>query len=85
VEDVLRQEWDISQPQLLAQLEAAVRSSVPKAWRFSGEMREIARTFESGGLPDGFHQAAADIYERLSDIKNDSSAETDDVLELLCK
>lgn len=85
VEDVLRQEWDKSQPQLPAKLETAVKSSVPKAWRFSGEMLQIADTFEAQGLPDGFHQAAADIYERLAGFKDGSSLETDDVLEALCK
>ena len=85
VENVLRQEWNKSQPQLPAKLETTVRSSVPKAWRFSSEMLEIAGTFDSSGLPDGFHQAAADIYGRLSDFKDGTSLETDDVLNALCK
>ena len=27
-------------------------------------MREIAATFEAAGLPPGFHEAAAAVYER---------------------
>lgn len=37
-----------------------------KAWRFAGEMDEAAQTLEALGLPGGFHRAAAEIYERLS-------------------
>jgi hypothetical protein len=33
-------------------------------------MREIAATFEAVGLPTGFHDAAADIYERLAPFKD---------------
>ena len=32
-------------------------------------MREIAATFEAAGLPAGFHNAAADICERLAAFK----------------
>jgi 3-hydroxyisobutyrate dehydrogenase-like beta-hydroxyacid dehydrogenase len=41
-----------------------------KAWRFTGEMDEIATTFEAVGLPGGFHQAAGEVYRRLSTFKN---------------
>jgi hypothetical protein len=27
-------------------------------------MREVAATFEAAGLPPGFHEAAAAVYER---------------------
>ena len=40
-----------------------------KAWRFSGEMDEISSTFHSAGLPDGFSQAASEVYKRLSKFK----------------
>jgi len=32
-----------------------------KAWRWIGEMEEIAASFEAAGLPGGFHLAAADL------------------------
>jgi hypothetical protein len=40
-----------------------------EAWRFAGEMDEIASTFESAGLPGGFHAAAGEVYQRLSHFK----------------
>jgi hypothetical protein len=52
-----------------------------RAWRFAGEMDEIASTFESAGLPDGFHAAAGDIYRKLSGFKDAGKLpELDEVL-----
>lgn len=64
VEDALLAEWDRTQPGLRARSEAA-SGSVQKAWRFIGEMHEIAATFAKIGVPDGFAEAAADVYRRL--------------------
>ncbi|MEM9175693.1 MAG: DUF1932 domain-containing protein [Myxococcota bacterium] len=69
VEDALLAEWDTSQPGLAAR-SAGGRITAPKAWRFDGEMDEIARTFSAAGLPDGFHRAAGDVYRRLKDFKD---------------
>lgn len=41
-----------------------------KAWRFVGEMEEIAATFHAAGVPDGFHTAAADVYRRMAHLKD---------------
>ncbi len=49
---------------------ATAAIAAPKAWRYVGEMREIAATFEAAGLPAGFHNAAADICERLAPFKD---------------
>lgn len=46
-----------------------VRGVTAKAWRFTGEMEEIAATLGSAGLPDGFHLAARDLYQRLAGFK----------------
>ncbi len=55
-----------------------------KAWRFSGEMEEIASTFESAGLPEGFHLAASDIYKRISKFKGaDPMPTAEQVIEAL--
>ena len=70
VEAALLDEWKLSQPDLPARSEAAVKRNAPKAWRFVGEMEEIAATFAAAGLPDGFHQAAAEIYRRLAPWKD---------------
>jgi hypothetical protein len=57
-----------------------------KAWRFAGEMDEIAGTFESAGLPDGFHAAAGEVYRRLEHFKGaEEFPELDDVLKTLLK
>jgi len=70
VEAALLEEWKLSQPDLPARSEAAVTRNARKAWRFVGEMEEIAATFAAAGLPDGFHQAAAEIYRRLAPWKD---------------
>jgi len=49
-----------------------VCANTAKAWRFVGEMHEIAATFRGAGLPGGFHQAAAEVYERLEAFKDHS-------------
>jgi len=36
-----------------------------KAWRWVGEMEEIANAFADEDLPPGFHEAAAEIYRLL--------------------
>ena len=45
-----------------------------KAWRWVGEMEQIAATFEAAGLPGGFHLAAADVFERMTQFKDDRNA-----------
>lgn len=47
-----------------------IRGVTAKAWRFEGEMREIAATLEAAGLPGGFHLAAAELYARLAHFKD---------------
>jgi 3-hydroxyisobutyrate dehydrogenase-like beta-hydroxyacid dehydrogenase len=78
VEDDLLDEWDRTQPGLRARSEGAA-GSVSKAWRFVGEMHEIAATFAAAGLPDGFALAAAEVYQRLSEYK-DRAASLDEAL-----
>lgn len=70
VADALLKEWAISQPGLADRSAAAAKSTTPKAWRFAGEMAEIAATFAAAGLPDGFHAAAAQLYARLAVLRD---------------
>ncbi|HEX9147337.1 MAG TPA: DUF1932 domain-containing protein [Candidatus Binatia bacterium] len=70
VDQALLQEWAISQPDLERRSIQAAGVAVPKAWRYVGEMKEIAATFAVAGLPSGFHTAAADLYERLTPFKD---------------
>jgi 3-hydroxyisobutyrate dehydrogenase-like beta-hydroxyacid dehydrogenase len=69
VRDVLEQQWERDDPNLLKQNTQRLGRVTAKAWRFEGEMKEIATTFARAGFPDGFHLAAADIYGRLADFK----------------
>jgi 3-hydroxyisobutyrate dehydrogenase-like beta-hydroxyacid dehydrogenase len=64
VEDTLLAEWSESQPQLAGQSAQSARSAATKGWRWVGEMEEIAQSMAAAGLPDGFHQAAAEIFRR---------------------
>jgi 3-hydroxyisobutyrate dehydrogenase-like beta-hydroxyacid dehydrogenase len=72
VDGPLVREWERSVPDLPERSEAAVRGNARKAWRFVGEMDEIAATFAAAGLPDGFHRAAAEVYQRLTRYKDAS-------------
>jgi 3-hydroxyisobutyrate dehydrogenase-like beta-hydroxyacid dehydrogenase len=65
----LQHEWSLSQTTLSQKAVARVCKNTFKAWRFEGEMREIAATFSAAGLPDGFHDAASEIFRRLSNFK----------------
>ena len=46
------------------------------------EMHEIAATLEAAGMPPEFHQAAAEIYERLREFK-DTNPSIEEVLKKL--
>jgi len=70
IDAALVQEWERSLPGLPGQSAGAVRGSARKAWRFVGEMEEIANAFTAAGLPDGFHRAAAKLYRRLERYKD---------------
>ncbi|HEY8307737.1 MAG TPA: DUF1932 domain-containing protein [Lapillicoccus sp.] len=65
VDDVLRAEWEISQPDLAERLASAQRSATAKGWRWEAEMREIAATFAAVDLPAGFGDSAAEVFARF--------------------
>jgi 3-hydroxyisobutyrate dehydrogenase-like beta-hydroxyacid dehydrogenase len=64
---------------------AAVRVTriTDRAWRWVGEMDEIASTFASASMPRGFHEAAGEIYERLARFKDQPTPDSEAVLEAL--
>jgi 3-hydroxyisobutyrate dehydrogenase-like beta-hydroxyacid dehydrogenase len=70
VDDALLEEWRISQPQLEKRCDRAAAVATPKAWRYVGEMEEIAEAFAIAGLPGGFHKAAAELCARLESFKD---------------
>jgi len=66
VERTLLAEWQLSQPNLAAQSERSATAAAAKGWRWIGEMEEIAASMNAAGLPDGFHEAAAELFDRAS-------------------
>ena len=63
VRDQLESLWG---DKLTAQVHRRVAVNTAKAWRFAGEMNEIADTFAAAGLPNGFHLAAARTFDRVA-------------------
>jgi 3-hydroxyisobutyrate dehydrogenase-like beta-hydroxyacid dehydrogenase len=80
--DDLKRQWERRGPSL-ADVEREVVRAAPKAWRFVAEMHEIAATLEAAGMPPGFHQGAAQIYERLRAFKDAESPSVRQVLDTL--
>jgi 3-hydroxyisobutyrate dehydrogenase-like beta-hydroxyacid dehydrogenase len=70
VDEALVREWALSMPDLARRTEQAVAGNTKKAWRFVGEMHEIAASFASVGLPEGFHEAAAEVFQRMAHWKD---------------
>jgi len=70
IDDALLDEWAISIPDLAGQSERSAFGNAPKAWRFVGEMEQIAGAFDEHDLPAGFAVAAADLYRRLATFKD---------------
>jgi 3-hydroxyisobutyrate dehydrogenase-like beta-hydroxyacid dehydrogenase len=62
----LRAEFEYSQGQALAQMEARVPRLPADSGRWIGEMEEIAKTFADAGVTPGFHEGAAEIFRLLS-------------------
>jgi 3-hydroxyisobutyrate dehydrogenase-like beta-hydroxyacid dehydrogenase len=77
VRNVLESRWGQT---FTEQTHQRVVANSAKAWRFEGEMQEIAATFENAGLPGGFHAAAAVVFERLAQFKDEPAV---DIVELL--
>jgi 3-hydroxyisobutyrate dehydrogenase-like beta-hydroxyacid dehydrogenase len=58
--------WQASELDLGPRSLQAGEWAAKKGWRWAGEMDEVAATFRSAGLPDGFHRAAAEMFARAS-------------------
>ena len=84
VREDLYQQWDIDDQGFPEQVNRRVARVTAKAWRFEGEMKEIASTFAEAGLPDGFHEAATEIYQRMAHFKDSNETPPlDDILKVL--
>jgi len=67
--DALAMQWSRNGSDFAEQTERRVRGVTARAWRFAGELDEIADTFSDAGLPAGFGEAAAEIYRRTAHFK----------------
>ncbi len=84
VRDALEAQWDADAAGTTAEAHERALRTTRKAWRFAGEMEEIATTFVAAGMPSGFHEAAAEVYWSLAGLKDaDPLPELDDVLAAL--
>lgn len=80
----LYQQWDMDNSNFSEQANRRVTRATAKAWRFEGEMHEIAATFQEAGLPNGFHQAAAEVFRKMANFKDPAeSPKIEDVLKAL--
>jgi 3-hydroxyisobutyrate dehydrogenase-like beta-hydroxyacid dehydrogenase len=80
----LEEQWSRDGSDFAEQARARVRRVTAKAWRFTGEMEEIASTFREAGLPGEFHAAAKIIYRQIAEFKDVPSLPSlEDVLEAL--
>ena len=78
--DALADEWERSQPGLPARLAATAPRTASKAWRWKGEMEEIAATLAQFGLPAGFHLTSSEVWRRLSDFRDEDTPDVATVL-----
>tara|TARA_A100001011_G_scaffold198505_1_gene206779 strand:- start:1034 stop:1864 length:831 start_codon:yes stop_codon:yes gene_type:complete len=81
VRESLVKEWEMSQPALIKRSEHAAKGTAAKAWRFVGEMEEIAKTMKSSDLPEGFHNGSAELYSLMARFKDAKSPDLNEVLE----
>jgi 3-hydroxyisobutyrate dehydrogenase-like beta-hydroxyacid dehydrogenase len=86
VDEALLAEWHRSQADLPKRSDNAARGTARKAWRWVGEMHEIATAFSSAGLPHGFHRGAEEVYRRMTPYKDAAvSPSMEDVAKTLLK
>lgn len=86
VRNELYELWDGDNSGFSEQTARRVTRATAKAWRFEGELFEIASTFQNEGLPGGFHESAAEIYHRMADFKDSPETPSlDHVLKSLIK
>lgn len=84
VSEELYEEWSRNGSTFADESKDKARLVTKKAWRFIGEMKEISSTFQSVGLPGGFHEAAANVYTRMASFKDAPSLPTiESILEAL--
>jgi uncharacterized protein DUF1932 len=76
LDDALLTEWRLSMGDLVERVESAAETALGKGWRWVAEMQEIAKSMAAADLPDGFHRAAADLYDRMARFRDFEDAPT---------
>jgi len=66
VDEALMQRWHGEGAGLDESVQRRLQNAPRKAWRFEGEMHEIADTFAAVNIPEGFHRASAEVYRRIA-------------------
>ena len=85
VSAALQQQWQQLGMGLAEQAELTLIASGRKAWRFAGEMDEIAETFAAAGIPAEFHQAAAEVFRRMAGFETLEELPVDILLERIAR
>ncbi len=70
VRAALEQQWEIFTPGFTQQTHKRITGTARKAWRFAGEMEEIAATLQESGMPPDFFVGAAELYRRETVFKD---------------
>ncbi len=83
VREELVAHWSMNGSKFAQMSEQRIRDVTAKAWRFVGEMEEIAATFDQAGVPSEFFLAAAEIYMRISEFKNTPAPSMQEVVSAL--
>ena len=83
VDETLLKEWHDSQPGLEKRSDL-ITARARKAWRWAGEMEEIAASFDAANLPAGF-LANAEIYRRLAGFKDCPEPPTSEEVSMLLR
>ncbi len=80
IRHVLEKQWGLDFSEKTHQ---RLVTNAVKGWRFEAEMHEIADTFGGAGFPEGFHRAAANIYARTKDFKDNKPEDINQLLRAL--
>ena len=70
VEDAVLDAWSHGLDGVRERSDAVASSVHRKAWRFVGEMEELADALAAAGLPAGFHAGAAAVFAALQDLRD---------------
>lgn len=70
VEDAVLDAWRHGLDGVAERSDAIASSVHRKAWRFVGEMEELADALARTGMPAGFHAGAAAVYAALGELRD---------------